>query len=223
MPSLFVCLLVSTLICGALANGDPAPTWLAYAVAPGNGSRVTSVNATWTVPPVAAHPGGAAVGWWFGIEPEPALNLLQPILAYEGGYLIFNGHFNWQGQKWWESSQIAVQPGNTITSGLVWNNSTSTYTLYIACVESGKSVSSAIQVPSSPIFTDTYFVVESPGGVSSCSEMPSSNTFNFNNIQIKLDGEVISPKWYARPWKPVCSISPTVVNATTINFKWTSS
>jgi hypothetical protein len=33
-------------------------------------------------------------GWWFGIEPEPADYLIQPILAYGDGqnaYTIFNG------------------------------------------------------------------------------------------------------------------------------------
>jgi len=40
--------------------------------------------------------GGNAPGWWFGIEPEPAMNLIQPILAYGytgEQYAIFNGFF----------------------------------------------------------------------------------------------------------------------------------
>ena len=44
---------------------DPADSWLAYAKADGKGSRVLSVNMTWTVP---AYPktrgGGNAPGWW---------------------------------------------------------------------------------------------------------------------------------------------------------------
>jgi hypothetical protein len=61
---------------------DPADSWLVYAKASGEGSRVLFVNATWTVP---AYPttrdGGNAPGWWFGIEPVPADILIQPILA----------------------------------------------------------------------------------------------------------------------------------------------
>lgn len=42
--------------------------------------------------------GGNAPGWWFGIEPSPASNLIQPILAYgygTNGYTIFNGYYQY--------------------------------------------------------------------------------------------------------------------------------
>ncbi len=62
---------------------DPADSWLVYGKAAGGGAKVLSVNATWRVP---AYPttrgGGNAPGWWFGIEPNPADVLIQPILAY---------------------------------------------------------------------------------------------------------------------------------------------
>lgn len=70
---------------GRLGN-DPADSWLAYAKADGKGSRVLSVNMTWTVPAYPkTRPGGNAPGWWFGIEPNPADVLIQPILAYGDG------------------------------------------------------------------------------------------------------------------------------------------
>ena len=62
---------------------DPADSWLVYARSSGAGSKVLSVNATWKVP---AYPttrgGGNAPGFWFGVEPNPADVLIQPILAY---------------------------------------------------------------------------------------------------------------------------------------------
>ena len=62
---------------------DPASSWLAYTVSSGNGKRVTFVNATWVVPQNPQSPySGNAPGWWFGIEPNPASNLIQPILAW---------------------------------------------------------------------------------------------------------------------------------------------
>ena len=68
------------------------------------GKRVTAVNMTWPVP---AYPttrgGGNAPGWWWGFEPVPALDLLQPILAYGDGspdYTIFNGEFDWSDGAW---------------------------------------------------------------------------------------------------------------------------
>lgn len=57
--------------------------------------------------PVPAYPttrgGGNAPGWWWGFEPVPALDLLQPILAYGDGspdYTIFNGEFDWSDGAW---------------------------------------------------------------------------------------------------------------------------
>lgn len=74
---------------------DPASSWLAYAEAKGNGKRVTYVGAKWQVPEFPeSRSSPSAPGWWFGIEPEPALYLLQPILAYGytgNDYSIFNG------------------------------------------------------------------------------------------------------------------------------------
>lgn len=65
---------------------DPAPSWMAYSKAAGNGRTVKSVSTSWQVP---AYPtelsAPSAPGFWFGIEPqEPnACNLIQPILAYD--------------------------------------------------------------------------------------------------------------------------------------------
>jgi len=80
-----------------IAALDPADSWLVYAKAAGGGKKVLGVNATWSVP---AYPttrgGGNAPGWWFGIEPNPADVLIQPILAYGDGvpeYQIFTGFY----------------------------------------------------------------------------------------------------------------------------------
>merc|ERR1711974_155286 len=90
-------LLLAVVLCysvSVLAN-DPADSWLAYTVAKGNGQLLTYVNATWVVPSYpTSRFGGNAPGWWFGIEPNPASNLIQPILAYGytgAEYCVFNG------------------------------------------------------------------------------------------------------------------------------------
>lgn len=42
--------IAAALAAAIVAADDPASSWLVYAIAPGNGTRVTSVNATWVVP-----------------------------------------------------------------------------------------------------------------------------------------------------------------------------
>ena len=69
---------------------DPAPGWLGYAKASGNGTLLTYMEAKWKVPTNPRVPG-LFFGIWFGIEPDPALNLIQPVLPWVGNeWMIYN-------------------------------------------------------------------------------------------------------------------------------------
>ena len=59
---------------------DPAQSWLAYAVARGDGRAVTNATISFTVPSLPANHGGIGAFWW-GLEPAPACDLMQPVLA----------------------------------------------------------------------------------------------------------------------------------------------
>jgi len=125
----------------------------------------------------------------FGIEPVPATNLIQPILAWADGaprYTIFNGYFDWHGMKvhmvslrrrmslgaadtprhatpqWQQSASIEVQPGNTIFANVTYRNDTNptSYDMYIECRDTGKFVKTNIAVDAGLVYTDTYFVLE---------------------------------------------------------------
>jgi hypothetical protein len=155
---------------------DPADSWLAYTVASGNGQLLTYINATWIVP---SNPNemvsGSAPGWWFGIEPNPASNLIQPILAWgypDPSYTIFNGYFQWDNQNWWYSAQGDVQPGQTVFASVTYVASNNSYTMYTECAENGWSVTSNIPVEAGKLYTDTYFVMEHQPD--DCGELPAN-------------------------------------------------
>ena len=81
LTSLLPLIALSSVLLLAIAD-DPASSWLVYAIAPGNGTRVTQVNATWVVPSYPKDRNAPnAPGYWFGIEPRPADLLIQPILG----------------------------------------------------------------------------------------------------------------------------------------------
>ena len=71
---------------------DPADSWLAYAVSR-NKAQITSVKTSYVVPSLPAKTGSQA-SFWFGLEPSPACDLIQPILALgrlpQPGWSIFN-------------------------------------------------------------------------------------------------------------------------------------
>jgi len=201
---------------------DPASSWLAYAMAPGSGNKVTSVNASWVVPSYPSNQnGGNAPGWWFGIEPEPACFLIQPILAwgYTGeDYSIFNGYYEWDDGEWWSSEAGAVSPGNHINAA-VWYLSNNSYNMYIECPETGFSIiSNIIAVVEDQTFTDTYFVVEHQP--ESCDQYPSNGEISFTNIVITIEGKQITPQWKAYTWQDDCNCQPTIVSSSEIQFTW---
>jgi len=204
---------------------DPADSWLAYTVSQGNGQRVTFVNASWVVP---ANPSdqsaGNAPGWWFGIEPEPACFLIQPILAWgDSGseFTIFNGYYQWDDSYWWQSNVGQVNPGNHINAWVQYESSNNSYNMYIGCTETGWSITSNIAVNENQTYTDTYFVVEHQPD--DCGQYPSNGDIVFENIHIELEGQEVTPKWQGHTWQDACNCQPHVISPSSVKFTWQTS
>jgi len=204
---------------------DPAGSWLAYVIGPGNGKLVTWVNATWTVPSYPTiRTGGPAPGWWFGIEPIPAMNLIQPILAY--GYTgdfygIFNGYYQWDNSDWWSSDVGQVSPGNTVYAYVSYNPSSHSYDMFIACKETGWSVKSNIPIEGDKVYTDVYFVVEHQPD--DCGEFPTNGEIVFANITVAWQNTVQKPAWNAQTFDDACNCTPSIIDSQTLKFTWQSS
>lgn len=201
-------------------------SWLAYAKAAGNGKRVTSVNMTWTVPAYpATRGGGNAPGWWWGIEPVPALDLLQPILAYGDGspvYTIFNGEYSWKDGNWWMSDVKQVQPGDVLVSSLSYDSASDAYSLVIGNANKTGQTITSIRPGKAQLYTDVYIVVEHQPD--SCAEYPADGGVLFSGISIAWDGKVSSdPAWTAQTYKPACNSKATVVSPSAISLTWDTS
>ena len=210
---------------GPLGN-DPADSWLAYAKAAGKGSRVLSVNMTWTVP---AYPktrsGGNAPGWWFGIEPNPADVLIQPILAYGDGtpdYTIFTGFFDWHDGNWVQSTVAPVKPGDVIYGNVTWDAKTSTYTQQVGKRGGGAPIVTKVSKADehAEVFTDVYVVVEHQPN--SCSEYPANGNVTFTDIQISwASGAPLTlASWTVAPFKPACSSVAKALSANSVQLSW---
>jgi len=205
-------------------QNDPADSWLAYTIAKGNGKLVTYVNATWTVPSYPKERfGGNAPGWWFGIEPVPASNLIQPILAYGYAgsiYTIFNGYFQWDNNDWWHSKQGSVEPGNTVSAYVSYVKATNSYDMYISCKETGWSVKSNIVVESGKLYTDVYFVVEHQPD--DCAQYPSNGEIVFHDINIAWEGQLQPAKWQAIKYQDACDCTPSILSPSSVKFTWST-
>lgn len=198
-------------------------SWLAYAKAAGNGKRVTSVNMTWPVPAFpTTRGGGNAPGWWWGFEPNPALYLLQPILAYGDGspdYTIFNGEYDWPTSNWWMSDTITVLPGDIIKSSCSYEASDDMYTLVISNSNRTGATITSRRKGSKQLYTDVYVVVEHQPN--SCSEYPADGGVIFSDISIAWDGQVsTNPQWTAQQFKPACNCKAAVISPSAIGFTW---
>jgi|ERR1711988_123698 len=201
---------------------DPADSWLAYTVAKGNGKMVTFVNATWTVPDYPNRNfGGNAPGWWFGIEPEPAADLIQPILAWGDfgpEYTIFNGYYQWDNGYWWQGHSHVVKPGQTIYAYVKYLSSNNTYDMFISCIESGWSVTDNKYIESGKVYTDVYFVVEHQPDY--CSAYPANGEVTFKSIYIEWENQSQDYQWEAYKYQPACNSTPHVIDSHTVQFTW---
>jgi len=204
---------------------DPADSWLAYTVARGNGTLLTKMNATWQVP---AYPttrdGGNAPGWWFGIEPNPASDLIQPILAYGytgSEYSIFNGYYQWDNDYWWFSETHKVEPGMVIFGSVVYDQANSAYIMNISSLSDGWYVTNSIAIEEGKLYTDAYFVVEHQPN--DCSEYPADGQIIFKNINIEWNGQLMRPTWDKETYQDACNCQPSVLDSQTIKFSWDTS
>jgi len=206
-------------------GNDPATSWLTYAVAKGSGKLVTYVNCTWTVPSYPTQKvAGNAPGWWFGIEPEPAAYLIQPVNAwgYDGNvFSIFNGYYQWNNGDWWHSPQLVVVPGNTIYSSLTYDKTSDAYLMNITCVNTGKGVLSKLGIADKQTYTDVYFVMEHQP--QNCKQLPSNGQVTFQNIYIEWEGQAEVPTWTSFQYKPACNSNTTVVSPSEIKMTFSTS
>ena len=219
-------LLASSFAAVCLAD-DPADSWLSYAVFQADANaKITQLNTTWTVPSNPASSFGSnAPGWWFGVQTaDGAGALIQPILAYgyQGNvYSIFNGVFDWNDESWHTSPEVyTVQPGDKITSSVVYHAEDNSYDMIIA--SGSQSITTNYQILAAQgekTESVGYFVLEHQPLF--CSAYPTDGECTFENITVEVDNKpVVSPVWKAQQQNPKCNSAATVVDASTIRFTW---
>jgi hypothetical protein len=217
-----------TLFAGAAVAtaGDPASSWLTYAVwKDPQARRITALNTTWTVPSNPATSSGSnAPGWWFGTQTKDGNGaLVQPILAYgyQGNfYSIFNGVYDWTDGGWHTSQSITVQPGDKIVSSVTTKDG-ETYLMEIAHLGSGKTISTPYKLERRQTETEStaYFVLEHQPRT--CRAYPTNGVCEFENIYLEVEGqEVANPQWEAKQERPACDSQTTIVDPRTIKITW---
>jgi len=204
---------------------DPAPGWLGYAKASGNGVILTHIEAKWKVPSNPTQPG-LFFGIWFGIEPDPALNLIQPVLPWTGNsWQIYNEYFQWQPQHNFDSASHTVKAGQTVYAYVTYNKSIESYTMYNSIMETGWGVMSTIPIQkqngSPKTYTDAYFVMEKDA--SSCKQYSPDGQVTFYDIVIEWDGAQMSPSWSTAVKDNVCDCRAHILNETAIQITWSTS
>ena len=215
------------LLLSTVAN-DPAGSWLSYARwdAPDDGV-ITSLNTSWYVPSnPSTSRGSNAPGWWYGVQTKDGDGaLIQPILAYgyQGAeYTMFNGVFDWTDGSWHTSPEkYTVQPGDLLTSSVVFNEADNSYTMVIASTQTGKSISTTYNIERRQTKPEStaYFVLEHQP--SNCAAYPADGVATFMNVSLAVNGKVVaSPQWQALQEQPACNSQATIVDPATIKFTW---
>merc|ERR1711990_785952 len=138
---------------------DPAPPWLAYSEAT-NSDIITLLSAKTIVPENPTRDGGFPA-LWFGIEPNPACNLIQPILKWTGNeWGIWNEYYQWYPGTDHQSKHHKVEAGDTIYAYVAYSHTKKAYQMYIEDQTSGVNGTYLVPVVQNRVYTDAFFVVE---------------------------------------------------------------
>ena len=131
---------------------------------------------------------------------------------------MFNGVFDWTDGSWHTSSEkYTVQPGDTLTSSVVFNKDANSYTMRISSAALAKTITTeyALERRQSEVESSAVFVLEHQP--SRCKAYPTSGEMSFENIYVEVDGQpVASPKWAALQEQPACDSKAVVVDPATI-------
>lgn len=229
--SLLATLLLVAAIAPPARAADPASSWLAYAVTENNGETVTFFEAFVTVPE-RPRSDNEYMAFWIGVEPDPAVDLFQPILALsDGQYQIWNEEFLWQSSYDYQSSPLhVVQPGDVVQMQLELFKEESLYRLMCRRVSSSSKGSNGVGLPPRPSnqypytnfsipyhkdFTQAFVVLEHQN---ECAGYPANGNIVFSNITVEFNNVPVTPSWRTTTHNPVCHAQVQALNSTTIEF-----
>eukprot|EP01110_Echinostelium_bisporum_P007129 TRINITY_DN27463_c0_g1_i1.p1 TRINITY_DN27463_c0_g1~~TRINITY_DN27463_c0_g1_i1.p1 ORF type:complete len:223 (-),score=83.68 TRINITY_DN27463_c0_g1_i1:6-674(-) len=215
--SVFIVLLAVAFVCAK----DPAQGWLGYAVGTyPNGTRLTYIEAKWTVPENPKK-SGAFFSPWFGIESSDNLNLIQPVNPWSGdGWSIYNEYYQWSPTYNFNSKAHNVKAGDVVFGSVTYVPENNTYTIYHSAPD-GWSTSNSIPIQKKngtpKIFNIIYFVFEK---VWNCDQYPPNNEVTFFDIKVEFDNVQVYPQWKTAYVDDACNNRAHIVNDTTIQITW---
>jgi len=207
-----------------VAAQDPAPGWLAYAMATHSG-RLTHMEAKWKVLGTPAE-GGAFYSPWFGIESYDNLNLIQPVNPWTGdGWQMYIEYFQWSPEYNFDSDMNSVNTGDVLWGRVDWVAENSSYNVAHTDMNSGWSVEASIPAQTDDSgqpknFNISYLVFEKDAD---CSQYPPEGIVTFYDIAISYDGKTITPQWTTGIVDDVCNMRAHVVSPTEVTITWSTS
>lgn len=213
------------------SGGDPAGSWLSYAVytAPA-GSLITQVNTSWNVPVGKPTKSGSnAPGWWYGLQTAKGNGaLVQPILACDykgssckkGTYKIFDGVYDWTTPMhgMYESKVMDAAEGDKINSWISCTEESCTQYIENARTGEGAEFPYTLHNKNKDDESVLYFVLEHQPRT--CDAYPPNGVVVFEDIYVEVDGQAVTPEWTAVQEKPACGSQATVIDSKTLAITW---
>jgi hypothetical protein len=210
----------------ALVNAqDPADGWMAYAVGevPSDTDRITKMEMTWKVSENPDSDTDAFFSPWFGMDPEDNLNLIQPVNPWLGnGWAMYTEYFQWSPEDNSNSRQHSVEPGQTLTGSLIYNENDDSYLLNQTILETGVSSHQIVKCQNGKKFKLPYVVYEK---LFPCRDYPPDGVVTFTDINIECDGKDCTEdvKWESKVKDANCDMKANIISPTSISITWDTS
>jgi len=220
--ALACCAVVGVVMClsepAAAVHCDPASSWLAYATYNTSGEIITYLSAEWVLPEDPRTNGGSPA-FWFGIEPNPACWLIQPISKWTlTKWGTWNEYYEWDIGYDYQSPHRAASAGDVIFASVAYNATTNAYDMITQNLSNGALSQTSIPIVEDVVYSNAFFVIEHQ--VNRCSQMPASGSLQFANITLEVANQPVAAQWDAVVGNTVCSCKASVVDSATIDFTW---
>jgi len=188
---------------------------------------MSKMNASFVAPSLPTNDDGQVVYFWPGFkstDPTMGLPVLQPVLQY--GTDCCGGGNYWCVRSWfvygnqgiaYQSPEVAVTPGDLVTSYMSFDNKTQIWT--INAYNTNSKLNSTLFISDADVLDTKFYVamlvLETIMDQSVCADLPANGLIEFSNISV--NGKQI--QWTDRVTSHECGEN-IVDDSTTVTFRW---
>jgi len=180
-------------------------------------AEYTYYYGVWTVPPIPTYDNGQILFFFNSLENSGGTDILQPVLQLNNGVAGWT-LASWYGTpsgEYYESTPVAVSPGEQITGIIYLSGST---WVILGYVNGELETVLEVALSTEGVQYNAEWVLE-VYNVDTCTSLPATNEIVESDIILETSAGQVSPVWYYDIYDSDCSPS-VAANSNTAVLYW---